>query len=209
MSESRNSDEDVFELTEADESQVVVSSSQTKVLSDSVTNLRRRKPPFGEIEVPEYNPNSGRPTLNPLLNTPVAKEQAWEQLQDSLSEDEKLRLLAESDSYGSESTSEGDEEEEEDGEEEGEVEEEEEEEEEDQSDDSVAEVEDSFLGLVYKAARFALPYIYMIFISLSLAYFLYLIDSQQREIHGLQSRISSLEQACSRKRADNARIHKY
>ena len=42
----------------------------------------------------------------------------------------------------------------------------------------------------------------MIFISLSLAYFLYLIETQQREIHGLQSRISSLEGACSRKRGD-------
>ena len=58
---------------------------------------------------------------------------------------------------------------------------------------------------LYKGARLALPYFYMIFISLALAYSLYLIDSQQKEIHGLQSRIQSIEQACSRKRAETAR----
>ena len=71
------------------------------------------------------------------------------------------------------------------------------------SDDSGGEGAESltWAQFLYKGARLALPYFYMIFISLALAYFLYLIDSQQKEIHGLQSRIQSIEQACSRKRA--------
>ncbi len=68
---------------------------------------------------------------------------------------------------------------------------------------------ETWVRSTFKMARLALPYVYMVFISLALAYFLYLIDAQQREMRGLQTRINSLEQACKRKRAEAARMHMY
>jgi len=62
----------------------------------------------------------------------------------------------------------------------------------------------SWTSFFVRCARTALPYAYMVFVSLALGYFLYLVNAQQREIHGLQSRIQSIEQACGRRRAESA-----
>lgn len=196
MSESRRSDEDVIEFDDQVLGPQVVTSSETGRLARDDTNLRRRKPPFQQgIEVPEYEP--GNQTLNPPPKSPEGGEVEGDSLGvEEISEGEQKDLglyetteTEATDSYDSEETNED----------ETEVDE--------TSDDSGGEGSESltWAQFLYKGARLALPYFYMIFISLALAYFLYLIDSQQKEIHGLQSRIQSIEQACSRKRAETAR----
>lgn len=227
MSESRKSDGDFIQLREdVEEESMVLSASDVLPLSDQV-NLRRRKPHFDKLEVPEYNGESSgaahhRSQLSPagVLGRAEVDPQTAAQAnaQEGQVGEERDRRGESGVSYDSqiEETETEMETETETGEEatETEVDTEtgEDRDPEDSEDNSLSaggeaeeeeEEENKTWGhFIYKTTRLALPYLYMIFISLALAYFLYLIETQQREIHGLQSRISTLEGACSRKRGE-------
>ncbi|QDZ20983.1 hypothetical protein HOP50_04g35080 [Chloropicon primus] len=194
MSESRRSDEDVIELArEIQAPNIVISSSETgrPMLQDD-SGLQRRRfsgQPDDRTESSPGRTNPSEATLNPLLRssqTSKARDAEGESLERDEEEDEGTDT--DEDSYDSaEETTEGG------GEDES-------------SDASAGEDGEgepqTWVGFLYSAARISLPYVYMIFISLALAYFLYLIDSQQREIRGLQTRIQSIEQVCTRKRSE-------
>ena len=208
-SESRKSDEDVIEFDLPEAESIVVSASDTIAVPEK-GNLRRRRPPFDDMQVSEYS-RQGHQDPPGISSEKVLEEDVGTPERAALEEEEEIVILQEenleqglklqedSESYDSEAeTDTGT----------GEEEEEEEEMMEDESDNSVEELDEdkTWVQFIYKTARLALPYLYMIFISLALAYFLFLIETQQREIHGLQSRISSLENACvsSRRRAADA-----